>query len=125
VLGLGGVAAFVAGSVILIDTEMPGYGINLGVIAGFTVSTGAFFLLALGMVLRTRRHPVVSGAEEMIGASCEALEDFEQQGKVRAHSEIWSAHSSQPMKKGDKAVVTAMNGLILEITPQKEEEKTS
>ncbi|MCX4187204.1 NfeD family protein, partial [Methylophaga sp. OBS4] len=125
VLGLGGVAAFVAGSVILIDTDMPGYGINLGIIAGFTVSTVAFFLMALGMVMRNRRHPIVSGQEEMIGAVCIAQQDFEQQGRVRVHSETWTAHSSKPVKKGDKAVVTGMTGLVLEITPQTEEEKQS
>lgn len=117
VLGLGGVAAFVAGSVILIDTDLPGYGINIGVIAGVTVSTVAFFLMALGMVLRNRHHPVVSGQEEMIGAVCVALEDFSDQGRVEVHSEHWTARTRAPLHKGDKARVTAIDGLILDVEP--------
>jgi len=122
VLGLGGVAAFVTGSVILIDTELPGYGINIGVIAGITVSTVAFFLMALGMVLRNRHHPIVSGKEEMIGAACVALEDFTHKGRVEVHSEHWTARTRTPIQKGDKARVTAIDGLILDVEPDKKGE---
>ncbi|MBL4871490.1 MAG: nodulation protein NfeD [Robiginitomaculum sp.] len=119
VLGLGGVVAFVFGSIILIDTDiLPGYGINLGVIAGFTVSSVIFFVLAFGLVFKARRNPVVSGQEEMIGATCVALDAFEQQGWVRVHSEVWNARSHMPMKKGEKATVVAINGLILDIAPE-------
>ena len=117
VLGLGGVAAFVAGSVMLIDTELPGYGINMGVVAGVTVSTVAFFLMALGMVLRNRHHPIVSGEEEMLGSLCTALEDFSSEGRVLAHSEHWTARTQTPLKKGDQARIRAIDGLILDIEP--------
>ncbi len=118
VLGLGGVSAFIVGSIILIDTDMPGYGINIGLIAGFTVSTVAFFLLALGLVFKARRNPIVSGMEEMIGMECEAMESFSKQGRVRVHSEIWTARSTLPMEKGQTAKVDAIHGLILDVTPE-------
>ncbi len=125
VLGLGGVAAFVAGSVMLIDTELPGYGVNIGVIAGVTVSTVAFFLMALGMVLRNRHHPIVSGQEEMIGAICVADESFSERGKVLVHSERWTARTHTPLQKGDKARVKALDGLTLEVEAiAKDEEAT-
>ena len=117
VLGIGGVMAFVSGSIMLIDIDLPGYGINLGVIAGFTVTTAAVFMIALGLVFKARRHPVVSGQEQMIGLACIAMEDFEQQGRVAVHSEVWQAKTTIPMQKGDKASVQAINGLILDITP--------
>ena len=122
VLGLGGVAAFVAGSVMLIDTELPGYGINMGVVAGVTVSTVAFFLMALGMVLRNRHHPVVSGEEEMLGSLCTVLEDFSDEGRVLAHSEHWTARTQTPLKKGDQARIKAIDGLILDVEPLKDGE---
>jgi len=118
VLGLGGIVAFVTGSVILIDVDLPGYGINLGIIAGFAVSSAAFFILALGLVFKARRNPIVSGKEEMIGASCVALEAFETQGRVRVHSELWAARTSTPMRKGEKARVNAIHGLVLDVTPE-------
>ncbi|RKZ78860.1 MAG: nodulation protein NfeD [Gammaproteobacteria bacterium] len=122
ILGLGGIVAFIAGSIILIDTDLPGYGINIGLIAGFTVSTAAFFILALGLVFKARRNPVVSGMEEMIGAECVALEAFEEQGRVRVHSEIWTGHTNIPMKKGEKARVQAIHGLVLDIAPENKKE---
>lgn len=124
VLGLGGVIAFIVGSIILIDTDMPGYGINMGLIAGLTTSTVAFFILALGLVFKARRNPIVSGIEGMIGAECEALESFTEKGLVRVHSEIWTAHSRMPMKKGEKARVQAIHGLILDVTPEISKEKS-
>lgn len=125
ILGLGGVAAFVTGSVILIDTDLPGYGINIGVVAGITVSTVAFFLMALGMILRNRHHPIVSGQEEMLGSTCVALEDFSDKGIVAVHSEHWSARTHVPLLKGDKARVLAIDGLILEVEPISSEEGES
>lgn len=116
-LGLGGAVSFMAGSLMLIDTDMPGYGINLGLIAGFTVATVGFFVLALGLVFKARHNPIVSGKEEMIGAECVALENFADQGRVRVHSETWTAQTSTPIEKGQKARVTAMDGLILSIVP--------
>ena len=118
VLGLGGIAAFIVGSIILIDTDVPSYGINQGLIAGFTLSTVAFFMLALGMVFKARHNPIVSGKEEMIGMECEAMESFNNKGHVRVHGEIWTARSTIPIKKGQKARVQAIHGLILDITPE-------
>ncbi|OUR65342.1 serine protease [Methylophaga sp. 42_25_T18] len=117
ILGLGGMVAFVAGSVILIDTDIPGYGINLGIIAGFAVTTAAFFILALGLVVKARRKPVVSGQEQMIGAACVAMDDFDHQGRVFVHSEVWKARTDIPMKKGDKAKVKTIRGLVLDVIP--------
>jgi len=124
VLGLGGVIAFIVGSIILIETDLPGYGINMGLIAGFTVSTVAFFILALGLVFKARRNPIVSGIEEMLGMECEAIESFSKQGPVRVHSEIWTARSTMPMEKGQKARVKAINGLILEVIPEMSKENS-
>ncbi len=119
VLGLGGVAAFVIGSIILIDTDLPGYGIDMSLIVGFAITTAILFILAMGLVFKSRRNPIVSGEEEMIGALGEVLEDFDQQGRVRVHSEIWTARSESPMKKGEKARVEAMDGLTLVVRPDK------
>lgn len=57
ILGFGGVAAFVIGSVILMDTDAPGFGINLGLVGGFALSSAAFFILALGMLFKSRQRP--------------------------------------------------------------------
>ena len=117
ILGFGGVAAFVIGSVILMDTDAPGFGINLGLVGGFALSSAAFFILALGMLFKSRQRPVVSGREEMLGRTGEALEDFTSTGLVRIHSETWRTRTDAPVHKHD--TVTGLEGLTLLVTPKK------
>ena len=76
ILGIGGVVAFIIGSVILIDTEVPGYGIDLSVILTFAISSVLVFVLLVGMAIKSRRRPVVSGSEQLIGANGLAMDDF-------------------------------------------------
>jgi len=115
-LGLGGAAAFVIGSVILIDTEAPGFGIHLSLIIAFAAISGAALFGTVTLALKARRRPVVSGREELIGAVGEALEDFSEQGRVRIHSEQWTARTREPLGRGDRVRVTGVDGLILDVT---------
>ena len=122
VLGLGGVAAFVIGSVFLIDTELPSFGVNFGVIAAFALTSVLFFILALGMVLKSWRRPVVSGKEELIGGLGSAMESFDQDGMIRIHSENWSARTDTPLVKGQRVLVKGIDGLTLLVTSGEKEE---
>jgi len=116
-LGMGGIAAFVFGSVILIDSDMPGFGVSLPLI--FSISlTGALTLLGIvWFAMKSRVRPVVSGAEEMAQAGAQALEDFATEGQVRVHGERWIARSSSPVKKGQRLKVTKVEGLTLHVEP--------
>jgi membrane-bound serine protease (ClpP class) len=116
-LGIGGIIAFVIGSVILLDTNVPGYGISPALIAAVALVSAAFFMFVVGMALKARRRPVVSGQEELIGAVGTILEDFEGEGRIRIHSEVWNAHSRIPLQKGQQARVRSMQGLILNVEP--------
>jgi membrane-bound serine protease (ClpP class) len=116
-LGVGGVIAFAVGSVILIDTDVPEFAIPYTLVAGLTAASAAFLILVVGMVLRARRRPVVSGREEMIGAAGEALEDLEAEGWARVHGERWRVRCAVPLKRGERLRVTAMHGLILDAVP--------
>lgn len=125
ILGIGGISAFVFGSVILIDSEAPGFGINRGLVGGLALSSAAFFILAIGMLLKVRRRPIVSGKEELLGGIGEALEDFVTTGMVRVHSETWRARTDRPLHKSDKVRITGIDGLLLSVTPCQSEEKHS
>jgi len=122
ILGFGGVVAFVIGSVILIDTDMPGFGINLGLIAGFALSSAAFFIIAIGLLLKSRNRPIVSGKEEMLGCVGVVLDDFSGTGMIRIHSESWRASCAQQLHKNEKVKVTAIDGLLLHVLPFKKQE---
>jgi membrane-bound serine protease (ClpP class) len=113
-LGVGGVIAFVIGSVILIDTEVPEFELPYALIAGLAAASVAFMFLVGGMLLSARRRPVVSGREEMLGARGEALEDLETEGWARVHGERWRVRSRTPLRAGERLRVTGVEGLVLQ-----------
>ena len=116
-LGVGGVIAFVIGSVMLIDTEVPGYGIPWTLIVPVAVASGLFSFFVVGMAIKARGRPVVTGAEELIGARGEILGDMEHEGWARIHSEQWRVRSSVPLKRGSGIRVRARHDLILDVEP--------
>lgn len=124
-LGIGGVAAFLFGSLILIDTEQPGYGISLPLIIALAVVSALLLVLVVGMALKSRKGPVVSGREELLGAAGVVLEDFIGQGRVRVHGEVWSAHTDQPLRRNQSVRVTGRDGLVLRVTPTGKKEVSS
>ena len=121
-LGMGGLIAFLIGSVILIDTEMPGYGISLPLILMFTAVSGLFFLGVIGLAVKARARPVVSGQEELLDTTGTVLEDFiGDAGRVRIHGESWQARSTVPLRHGQPVRVTGIDGLTLQVEPQQED----
>ena len=71
----------------------------------------------MGYALKLRRRGAVSGAESIVGGIGTALEDFEGEGRIWLESEAWHAVSKVPIQKDQQVVVTAMNGLVLEVQP--------
>jgi len=121
ILGIGGVAAFTLGSIMLTDTGVPGFGIHLELILGFAITSALLFVLGLGMILKARRKHVSTGIEELLHDTAVALEDFEREGWVRLHSERWRAISERPIKRGERLKVTGVEGLTVFVTPVREE----
>jgi len=116
-LAIGGVIAFVLGSVMLLETDVPGYTLPwtlIGLVAG---ATAAFFLVVIGMALRARRRPVVSGSEELIGAPGEVTEQSAGQWWARVHSERWRVRSRAQLHQGQRIRVKSIDGLVLEVEP--------
>jgi membrane-bound serine protease (ClpP class) len=114
-LGIGGAIAFVVGSVILIDTDVPGFGVPFSLVLGLAAGSAAFLFLVVGMMLKARKRPVVSGREELLGSAGEVLEDCEREGWARVHGETWRIRSAAPLKRGQRVRVAAMNGLLLDV----------
>ena len=76
VLGMGGLAAFVFGSIILMDSDVPGFAVKQSIIGGIATAGGLGMLGLVYMLMRARNRPVVSGVERIVGDIAEALEDF-------------------------------------------------
>ena len=117
-LGIGGLAAFIIGSVMLIDTDVPGYGIPWVLILPVAVASALFSFFVVGMAVKARARPVVTGSEEMIGATGEMLEDMTPEGGwARIHGEQWWVRSDAAPKRGSRVRVRARRDLILDVDP--------
>ena len=116
-LGLGGLVAFVAGSIILLDTDVPGLNIAMPLIAGIAVGGGLILLGLVYVASRSLRRPVVTGAQAMVGAAAEAFEDFSERGRVRFGGEIWNANTSAPVHAGQPVRIVRVDGLTLWVEP--------
>ncbi len=117
-LGVGGVLAFVMGSVLLFSTSAGNYGVAYPLIAGVALASALFLIGAVGLIVKARRGPVVSGPEELLQSRGEALEDFHGIGKIRIHGEIWAARCDTPVHKGERVRVLRREGLTLIVEPQ-------
>ncbi len=117
VLGIGGIVAFVIGSVMLIDTDAPAFRIPWPLIAGAAAASALFLMLVLSLAVRARARPVVSGREQMLGATGEVLENVAGETYARVHGEIWKVRSGIPLERGQAVRVTGIDGLLLTVAP--------
>ncbi len=120
ILGLGGLVAFVAGSIILWDDQGMGYDIPVGLIAGFAVAN-AVIIIGLGtLVMRNYRRQSVTGDRALASEVAVVVDDFENEGRVRVHGETWRARSKRPLVKGTKVRVVERDGLTLIVEAEEE-----
>ncbi|WP_114326686.1 NfeD family protein [Candidatus Colwellia aromaticivorans] len=115
VFGIGGVAAFVIGSIFLFNTELDHFKVSLPLIAAIAFISTLFIVFALGFIWRTRKNKIVSGQEEIINAWVTVSDDFTGNGYVMFNGERWAANSIQPVKKGQKIKVKSIKGLTLNL----------
>jgi membrane-bound serine protease (ClpP class) len=121
ILGIGGMTAFVFGSIILMDTGITGpEEVSSAVIAAFAISSAVLCIVVTRLLLKIRNKPAVAGREQLIGSEGTAMEDFAVEGRVWVHSEAWAAHAEQPVHHGQKVKVTAIKGLTLIVAPLKD-----
>ncbi|HBJ46729.1 MAG TPA: hypothetical protein DDY69_05275 [Deltaproteobacteria bacterium] len=123
VLGIGGGLAFIIGSIFLMDTDAPGYGLSPVLVGVLGVANLAFFAFVLGAVFQARKRPVVSGAQTMVGSKAVALEAFEVEGQVRTKGEIWQARSPVPVEAEQALKITGTDGLVLLVKPLNSKEE--
>ncbi|HLY06457.1 MAG TPA: nodulation protein NfeD [Rhizomicrobium sp.] len=117
VLGVGGIAAFAVGAIIMFPAGTPGFHLSPLVVAVTTLATAAFFLAAISLLVRSRRRPAVTGREALGGAEGEAVAWQGGEGRVRVQGEIWRARSTAALAPGSRIKVVAHDGLILIVEP--------
>ncbi|GAB3385409.1 NfeD family protein [Lysobacter fragariae] len=116
-IGIAGVAALVTGSLIMFETDMPGFGVPGQLVFGIGVASAVAFAGVIWLATRARRQPVVSGVEDLIGRTALATGDFHGRGQVQIRGELWQAQSDLPVQRGQSVRVQALDGLVLHVSP--------
>ncbi|MNI28597.1 hypothetical protein D3C73_823840 [compost metagenome] len=123
VIGFGGVVAFVVGAVILMDTDVPGFGIPLTLIIGMALTSALLLMTLVGMALKARRRALVSGDAGLVGSLATVtglLPGLPMSGWVQLQGEKWQVRSNSPLRLGQQVRVVARKGVLLDVTVQDE-----
>jgi membrane-bound serine protease (ClpP class) len=115
VLGIGGLAAFVAGAYFLFegagsDIEIA---VSLPLIVGMAVVSALLIFGVSAAALNARRRPAATGAERLLGAEAYVVDWEGTRGHVRLFGEVWSARAARAMTPGGLVRVAGREGLTL------------
>lgn len=118
-LTIGGIISMVLGSLLLFESPLPYMRASLVVIITVVAATALFFIFAVGLALKARKRKVTTGGRGLMGEVGVARTALKLEGDVFIHGEIWKAEADQPIKKGEKVVVTSVDHLTLKVTKKK------
>lgn len=116
-LGIGGIAAFVVGALMLADTDIPGFEVSQVLIAAVALAGAALVGFVVRMALRARRRPVVSGVGTMVGADGQMLTDATDSGWATIRGETWRVHTQSRLTGGQHVRVVGVDGVSLHVAP--------
>jgi membrane-bound serine protease (ClpP class) len=117
VLTIGGIIAFLVGSLMLFNQADPLFRLSLGYIIPATVVTAAFFLFVIGKGLRAQRLSVKTGWEALIGQTVTALTPIDSHGgRISVEGENWNATSQTRIEQGERAQIIGVRGLTAIVT---------
>ncbi len=115
-LTIGGIIVMVIGSLMLFDSSAPFLRLSFALIIPAVIITALFFSATFSLAYTALHRKPVTGAESLTGAEGKAVTDITKDGGTAAlHGEIWSAHSDEIIKKGDKIEVISMSGLQIKV----------
>jgi membrane-bound serine protease (ClpP class) len=120
ILGLGGIAAAVVGSLILIDAPNPELRLPLGLILAVVVPFAVMLTFMLRLAIRARRVKVTTGTSGMIGLRGRAQTAIAPEGTIFVRGELWHARSHMSIAPGEGVRVTGLDGLTLAVEAEKD-----
>ncbi len=118
VLGAGGVASLLFGSLMMMDAGTPEMRVSLSIILPVVAAISAILVMLVRLALAAQRVRPFSGAGGMIGERGRVMAEVGpgRDGQVRTHGEIWNARSDEPLEAGAEVVVTEVDGLVLKVS---------
>jgi membrane-bound serine protease (ClpP class) len=116
-LGLGGIAAFVFGAIMMFDSGIPGFGISITFVVAMAATFSLLLIWLISYLLKLRKRGAVSGKDSIIGGIGTAMQSFSGTGKVWLEGEAWTAESNVAIEKNQQVIVRALDGLNLKVEP--------
>ncbi len=117
IFGFGGAVAFVFGGIFLLDTDVPGFEVSIGLLVSVAAIVLIMVAIISGAAFKSLRSKVVSGTSSMVGEQVEALAAIAQgkRGQVIYAGEVWNAVPESDVNEGDPLEVTSVKGLTLSV----------
>ncbi len=116
-LGVGGIAAFIFGAIMMFDSGIPGFGISITFVVAIAAVFALLFIWLLAYLLKLRKRGAVSGKDSIIGGIGTAMQAFSGEGRVWLEGEAWTAESNVAIEKDQQVIVRALDGLNLRVEP--------
>lgn len=122
ILGASGIAALIAGGLLLYNTNSGAFGISPWVVVAVGLILGAGVAFAVQRAVRARRLPKRTGWEELVGAVAEVRQPLDPLGQVFVYGALWQARlrdaaRARPVALGSRVRVESVEGLTLEVSP--------
>jgi membrane-bound serine protease (ClpP class) len=123
ILGASGIAALVAGGLLLYNTNSSAFGISPWVVIAVALILGGGLAFVVQRAVRARRLPSRTGWEELVGSIAEVRQPLDPLGQVSLRGELWAArlrNGSNPPQRvaiGSRVRVESVSGLTLEVSP--------
>jgi membrane-bound serine protease (ClpP class) len=121
-LGLGGVAALVAGLLVLYDTDSEAFSVSVPAALAAGVLLGGFVLIAASKGLAARRRAPRGDAAELVGRSAEVRTPLDPEGQVFVAGALWQAKATdpeRPVPAGRTVEVLRVEGLTLTVAAER------
>lgn len=115
ILTVGGVAALLLGSLILLGGDTGSLRVSLSVILTVTGATVLFFLFIVGAAYRAQKRKPTTGIQGLLGERGTALTNLGPSGQVFVHGEYWTATADEPIASGAAVIVDRVDGLSLRV----------
>ena len=114
-LAVGGVIALTLGSLLLFETPW-GVGVSLRIVVPVVGGIAVVVLGLVGLAIRAHRRPAMTGTQALVGQTATAETDLTPEGHIFLRGELWRAVSAEPVKKGERVTVTAIDGLTARVS---------
>ena len=104
-LSVGGIAAMVIGSVMLINSPVSELRPSLRFIIPIALGISLVLIFLVTIVIRAHARRALTGRDGMVGEVGTARTDLAPAGKVFVHGEIWQAEATEPVAAGENVRV--------------------